>query len=566
MLSQRPNARDWLWFIVLGVLSSVWCLTALSRIGATWDEPGYIRKGLAFWHTRSHVTYLNVGTLPLVMDFDTLPIYLRERIQGHPTSYLNGDDPQALQYARVASLFWWWLLLFYAMLTGNLLAGKLGGRAAIALLAFEPVLLANVLLMADIALCACLLAFLYHYRVGRERPWGRRVGIPALWFAIAVLAKLSALFLAPACVGVIELGLIWRSASASGRLSVKDLLREILSKVGPILWDFAQIAGLGFILVILYCGSGWRVASHLVDAAERLKSHAGLRILYPLAAWIAHIPIFPNAISAIAKQLRMNSGDRGTYFLGHAYPGSLWYYFPLALTMKLTLPLLALPIVLAIFRPRTLLNWACGGALILLLMSVFNRTQIGVRLELPVVALGAVGLAAAVADAAKSSSTNWQRRCWTAVPIVVLLSAGYSSLSTWPDALVYFNKAWGRSEQGYLLISDSNYDMGQGLPDLAQWQREHNAANVDVLFFGRDPAILRMPVHQIPLEPTPVSLPPMEPERYLAVSINFVYGVSDDVRNNPEVESLMSLLRTRNPDGQAGTFFIYDEAKITAPR
>ena len=35
----------------------------------------------------------------------------------------------------------------------------------------------------DLPITACMVAFVYHFRMGRERKWLARVGWPALWFA-----------------------------------------------------------------------------------------------------------------------------------------------------------------------------------------------------------------------------------------------------------------------------------------------------------------------------------------------------------------------------------------------
>ena len=41
---------DWLWFLVWGVASSVWCLTAAQQLGATFDEPVYVERGrIMYW-------------------------------------------------------------------------------------------------------------------------------------------------------------------------------------------------------------------------------------------------------------------------------------------------------------------------------------------------------------------------------------------------------------------------------------------------------------------------------------------------------------------------------------
>jgi hypothetical protein len=514
-----------------------------------------MRKGLEFWHTGDHGAYLRTGTLPLAMDIDTFPVFLREKFQGHPTSYLSGNDPRALLWARITSLIWWWLLLFYAMRVANLLAGNFAARAVLALLAFEPVLLGNVLVMADIAVCGCLLAFLYHYRVGRGGPWQRRVGIPAAWLAVAILAKISAIFFFMPCVLVIELGLRAQNDSSkeSARRDLKSFLRDI-----------AQIAVIGLFVAILYSGCSFKPSAGAMRIANHLYSYPALRIFCPLAAWIARAPIFPNAVTAILYQLKMNSVGRGVYIFGRSMPHSVWYYFPVAISMKLTIPLLLIPVLILVLSPRSLLNWACGGALLLFLINFSNRTQIGVRLILPIVTLAIVGLAAALGTARQSTKTGWQRNLWTVAPVIVLCWAAFSAIRAWPDAAIYFNEAWGGSDKGYLLLSDSNYDMGQGLPDFAQWLRQNNSPGVDVLFFGRDPSIHTMPVRQILPDSVPAAIPQMQAGRYLAISATYLYGNDDDVRDNPQISSLVFLLHSQHPIARTPTFFIYDETPIAS--
>src|SRR5438876_11511849 len=37
---------DWVWLIVWGAVSSIWCLSASARLGATIDETTYLQAGL----------------------------------------------------------------------------------------------------------------------------------------------------------------------------------------------------------------------------------------------------------------------------------------------------------------------------------------------------------------------------------------------------------------------------------------------------------------------------------------------------------------------------------------
>ena len=199
------RVADWLWFLACGIASSVWCWTAARELGATFDEPIYIQRGLEAWRTGSHQGLLQLGTMPLPVDVQTLPLYLWERWQGIRFDP-DQDLEQLLPWARAGTLLFWWVLLVYARRAGRHLAGVWGGCLAVAFLSAEPMLLAHAsLATTDLAVTACLLALVYHYRTGRESGWFRRVAVPACWFGATVLAKASGLVFGPICLVVVEL-------------------------------------------------------------------------------------------------------------------------------------------------------------------------------------------------------------------------------------------------------------------------------------------------------------------------------------------------------------------------
>ncbi|HEV3004544.1 MAG TPA: hypothetical protein VGX78_08780, partial [Pirellulales bacterium] len=196
---------DAAWFIACLVASSAWCLTAAHELGATFDEPLYLARGLEAWHTGSHAGLMQLGTMPLPVDWDTLAVYVWERWRGAPFD-LVADFDSILPVARAGTLAFWWLLLGYGWLAARQLAGPWGARLAVAWLSAEPNLLAHAsLATTDLAISACLLALVYHWRLGRDRTWPWRVGWPAFWFAAAVLAKASGLVFGPLCMAAVEI-------------------------------------------------------------------------------------------------------------------------------------------------------------------------------------------------------------------------------------------------------------------------------------------------------------------------------------------------------------------------
>lgn len=558
---RRAHVLDWLWFLFWAIVSSAWCVATAAEIGATFDETTDLPKAMDFWRLGTHSRLIRVGAMPLPLDVATLPVFLCEEFHGTLVDYEGPNSSGPLFWSRVTLLAFWWLLLIYARLAGRLLAGPWAGRLAVAILACEPSMLAHASLATkDIAISATLLAFLYHFRIGRDLTWWRRVGVSGLWFGIALLAKASALAFGPICMVVLELELLART----GRLAVSPSsswiawLKNLWKELHPLRRDGVQIGLVGFAVMLLYCGCDWKTLPSFISWANRLPD--GTTRDWML--WLAnHLAIFNNGAEALVRQVAHNMRGHGVYILGQTDPRSLWYYFPVALSMKLTIPFLVLPVAIAIVKPKALTNWAFLAAGALLLYSLNCRVQIGVRLMLPLVTLAGVGLAAAAVDAIQSARSRWKARGMRiGLAAGLAWSAGACAI-VWPHGLCYINEMWGGTANGYLRLSDSNYDWGQGLPELARWQREHQIKTLDVWYFGTDPQIAAFPARRVPLHLLPIQtwseLEPVVRGRHLAVSTTLLYGAYGNSKSRAA-----EILRTLPSHDRTQTFIIYDFTKI----
>lgn len=557
-----PPGLDWLWLLVCVLASSGWCLTAAAQLSATWDEPVYLRVGLERWRSGSYWSLLRLGTMPLPVDVQTLPLYVAERLRGLPFDPV-ADFDVILPWARAATLLFWWLLLLYGWLAGWQLGGRWAGRLAVGLLASEPTLLAHAsLATTDVAVAACVLALVYHFRRGREASWRWRVGLPALWYAAAVLTKASGLVLGLSCLAVSEAerlvraGILRPAAGPGG-----SPLGRAWAGLRPFRRDVAQIVGLGLLVVFVYCGSDWRAEPTFVAWSRGLPEGPSRNTMI----WVAdHLRIFRNAGDGLVRQVKHNLRGRETFLLGRVYPRGVWYYFPTALTIKLTLTWLALPVLIALWRPRALANWACVLAATLILLSVTFRVQLGIRFLLPLYAIAAVGLAAAAVQAIRESPPGWPRRMLVAAVGAGLAWTAVSAARVWPNGLSYTNELWGGTANGYRRLGDSNYDWGQGLKELARWQAAHGIAALDVWYFGTDPSVGRPPMARASFADGiagPADVLDRVRGRYLAASTTLLYGKlpTDSERRTA------AFLRGRQPIGRTTTFFVYDFTKEPAP-
>jgi hypothetical protein len=555
----KERALDWLWFLCCGVAASLWCVTAAQDLGATFDEPPLVELGLQGWRAGSHSALLRLGTMPLPADVETLPLYLWERWHGTELDPVNDLD-RLLPYARAATLVFWWLLLFYGWRAGRALAGPWGGRLGVALLACEPNLLAHAsLATTDIALTACTLAFVYHFRMGREAGWFRRLVLPMFWLGAAVSAKASALAFAPLCMLAVEVErLAARGALCAppGQADLRGRLRGLWAALHALRRDALPIFGGGMVLVFLYCGCDWQAEPTFVRWAQGLPEGPGRTSM----VWIAeHLRIFSNAGVAIVRQMKHNVQGHGAYLLGRTAPRALWYYFPVILSIKLGVPLLLAPVVLGVVRRRALANWALLAALALLAFTVTCRVQIGIRLILPLVVLANLGVAAALVQTCQAWPPGWGRRFLAGAAGLGVAWMIVTVGAVWPNGLCYVNELWGGTEQGYLCVSEANYDWGQGLKQLARWQRAHAIANLDIWYCGRDPQLHKLPMRQVPIEWMPLQEPGDLARtlrgHYLAVSTSALYGTLSDA---PFCRRATAELRARQPVARTPTFLIYD--------
>ncbi|MFM8272972.1 MAG: hypothetical protein ACKODX_11640 [Gemmata sp.] len=517
----RGRWVDALWLLAVGAASSVWCVTAAAQLGATFDEPLYVKAGLTSWRTGSNKLLMRAGTMPLPIDVQTLPAYLWERHRGRefdPVLELH----TVLPLCRATNLVFWWLALAYSMRLGRAFGGAWGGRVAVALVGCDPNFLGHAALATtDVALLATMLMLVYHthHRYAPGASWTRRVLVPGLLYGAAVAAKASAMVFGAQALFVLGL---WNLARA-GALTPP----EGASPWGKALhvWratfqfrkDLVATALVGFVFVFAYCGCDWGTEPTFIQWADGLPDGDLKRAMVPVSR---ELKIFTNAGEALLQQIKHNVRGHGTFLLGEWHHRATPAYFPVALTMKVPLPALILFAAALVVHPRRLLLPTAGVALVLFAFTPNCRVQIGIRFVFPLMALTYVTVAAAVARA-------WAEPGARAVPrwLVAALLAALAGTAAWvwPHGLSYFNQAWGGRAAGNSLLHDSNYDWGQGLPELRRWNAAHNGDEpLAVWYFGTDPDIVRPPLVWARLSHLPVvsdaDVPHHCPTKLLAVS------------------------------------------------
>jgi len=125
------------------------------------------------------------------------------------------------------------------------------------------------------------------------------------------------------------------------------------------------------------------------------------------------------------------------------------------------------------------------GFLVFVGAAIFSSLNIGIRhLSVPVALLM---ILLSLAIPLESRPGRWpNRRVVTVILLLLIASAAYSTLRTFPSYIAYFNVLIGQQPK-YNVSVDSNLDWGQALPAVREFSRAHPGETAIDYFGGIDP-------------------------------------------------------------------------------
>ncbi len=551
--------RDFIWLAAILWGSSLLVYETSKQLSATFDETFYMKCGLTFWRERTNAELMRAGTMPLPVHVQSLPVYLVEQFREKPFD-LTEDYGTILSYMRATNLIFWGLLLIYVFRLGFWYGGKWTARIATTLCAFEPNFSAHAsLATTDIPVTAMLLVFAYHFVNSRERKWGYRVGVSGLLYGLALCTKLSALTFGPLIMLALEMPRLQQSYRNT---LVPHLLKRLQLSSWRFRWDLLQIMVLGFAFSLLYCGSDFQPQKNFVKWSSQLADSSFKNVMVTSAQ---SLKIFPNALEAYAYQIKHNMKGHGSYIMGHWNDRAVWYYFPLALTMKMTPVVLIGLIGVALLRPRTFLHPLGLAFLFLLAFSLHSRVQIGIRFMFPLMSFAYLTLALGVVTLLERYSPVLPRGHRVLVWLSLSLCQFLPFITTFPRGISYVNAFWGGPQRGPFLLSDSNIDWGQDYFYLQQWKQEKQISSLSIWYFGSDPRVGQSP-ELLPLhvyeKDTLDELKARLKGKWIAVSSTLLHGNPGITRSHRQAQAYF---QGRSPDARVGTFFLYNFTEESHP-
>ena len=319
------------------------------------------------------------------------------------------------------------------------------------LIVFEPNILAHgALVTTDIAATLGFLLAVYAAYCYVIEPTPTRIVALGLATGFAFSVKHSTILL----VAILPLLLVSDAALSCQN----DLRRTLLRRLG------ALVAVAAVALIVLWASYGFRYAARPAGAAiwspPRLTLAHG-SVSTKLIPTMEHWRLLPEAYLVGLQDVLVESEvGRPSYLLGKLYRSGKWFYFPVAATIKFTLPVLLLTLIsaysLAFWRSRRrqLLFLLLPMALFLA-FSMSSKLSIGIRHALPVLPFLIIFAAAGAWSIASSHK-------WALVLLCTLLAWQLgSSLHAYPNYLSYSNELWGGPGQTYKYLANSDVDWGQ---------------------------------------------------------------------------------------------------------
>ena len=425
-------------------------IATVARIAATYnvfsettDEPIHVSSGLQIYE--QHRYDFQTASPPLPRLFLAAgPWLLGVRLPPQmplpgmmKMFYSGGKYPASLIAARAGNLVFVLIALAAAWAWARREAGELAAFLTVLLLAGEPLFLGHGgLATHDIAATAGLAVSLLAFSRWLELPRAKNAALLGAAYGFAVLCKFSCIvFLPIACMAIL-------------------LVRRQQPSLRAVATTLAIVCGVS--ALVIWAGYGFSVGTVLPTGfVHEIIGRS------PLLSW--RIPA-PRFVDGIAFLRRFDRNGTLSYFHGHISSGGWWYYFPAAVALKTTLPLLAMAMAGLFVARRTPAMQGLAAAGVILLVTLSSSLDIGARYVLPLyVPLAFAG--------AVTATTLLDRSRPVRIAAIVLLAAHVAmSALAHPDYIAYFNAIAGNNPSKWLI--DSNLEWGQDAKRLAAVTRE----------------------------------------------------------------------------------------------
>jgi hypothetical protein len=532
--SWQWQAKGWHWKKMM--VGAILCVgLVLQCIGAwqdsqTTDEAVHLSAGYSYWVTNDH--RLNPEHPPLVKMMAAAPLLFVPNIAFSTTmqgwvkneqwnvganlvhnSGASGLNAQQIMFLGRLPMIFLWLCL--GLLLGWV-ARRVWGEAAqfvtTTLFVFEPSFLGHGhLVTTDIGMSLGFLGTMILLERFLQHPGWKTALAVAFVLGLAEVAKFSAIIL-------------WL-------LVPMITLIRMIPKSSPVRWRHVGMLALSVItvpLLITFCVYGFdrsRLAetpliSHALSERARFEQDpkelswqppfikALFRVTDPdtrtgqaiTSILNANIPAM-SYLHGLLETANHDFWGHASFLLGHTGNRGWWYYFPVAVAVKLpTLTFVLLLITMAWFIVRWIrtyqwripsLFWTLGfPPLAFLAWSMTGHINIGVRHVFPFMIFIPLWIGAL-------TTTSIWKRFHQPLMLGTLAISATITLLAFPHTLNYFAGWTGGTGTGWKILQDSNFDWGQDLWRLDTYLETHDIVEPHIASVGSAPLDKYLPKDSI---------------------------------------------------------------------
>lgn len=455
-----------MWYKV-GLLCILFSFVALSVGSAlsesmTYDEVFYLEEGRGILTGAVSRDPYNpplmpiLTDIPMVLGFDTLIYLPRPMYKVFP--------------ARMVTVALGVILLVATYIVGARIFGSIVGLVAAFLLAFDPNVLAHShYVTSDLGVTLFFFLAMGLWIRFLARPTRTRSILLGLAVGYAVGAKITSLVF----ITVASLTLLWQEKGhGSWRWIFKQRSMVLLSIITALFFLWAVYFFRSDVIIAQRPDEN-RVSSRLM----RLASDRAMPILAKSIDILRTTPVPLGSFIALLKNNAIRAVTPGE-------AKSPWYRMLVVVAVKTPIPLILLFIVglflsghLTEFKRRRLYMFGTIPILILALSMGLGIAPLE-RYVLPIYPFVAIVGAAGIREIGVKGM------------IIVGLLLWYvgGTIAQYPHFISYANEIVGSRERRFEVLSDSNLDWGQALPDLARYVEAKKIGKLKFSYFGRDDA------------------------------------------------------------------------------
>jgi Dolichyl-phosphate-mannose-protein mannosyltransferase len=476
----------------------------------TWDEDDHIYAGYMSWKRADfglnpeHPPLVKMlAALPLLsMDLKLPPLegrfFKHEAFLGGKDFIFRNDYEAILFRARMAAALLTVLLVLLAFLAAREMFGWGAAVIALALLVFDPNLIAHgAFVGTDVGLSCFMFAAVYAFYRYVKAPTIGRLVLVGLATGLALASKHTAILVLPMLffLAVCEVfGTPDTEAQARKNRALKLAVALAVTSVIAlgVLW-----AAYGFRYQAR--AGGRQLNPPLTEFLQGLSRPHDIRLLQTVAHW----KLLPESYIYGLADVRIMSDFYTSYLFGKIYPHGVWFYFPAAFAIKSSLTFLILcgvgvwAIASRRFRAKREILFLTIPPAFHLAVAMYSGMNIGVRHILPMYIFLAVLLAGAAWKLIQ------QNRRWVYVVVALLVFQAISTTRVFPAYVAYANEFWGGPSQTYKYLTDSNADWGQQLKSVKRYLEQRGVKDCWFVYFAQ--GVVDFRDYGIPCKPLPTN-------------------------------------------------------------